>query len=84
MQKKNNVSCEIKKYIWTLKKTIAPSPFKLNGCSLMLAGIIRFTQTVKAYEKQDPEIAQLNQELKEKLIPPVSMSALHGNEIPGS
>ncbi|KAL3871468.1 hypothetical protein ACJMK2_039464 [Sinanodonta woodiana] len=32
-------------------------------------GLIRFTQAVKVYEKQDPEIAQLNRQLKSILIP---------------
>ncbi|XP_069120222.1 protein C10-like [Argopecten irradians] len=47
-------------------------------------GVIRFTQTVKAFEKQDPEIAQLNQELKSWLIPPVSLSSSDGTDTSGT
>lgn len=36
-------------------------------------GIIRFTQAVKMYEKQDEEIQQLNQSLKTLLIPSVTV-----------
>ncbi|XP_011444688.2 protein C10-like [Crassostrea angulata] len=36
-------------------------------------GIIRFTQAVKMYEKQDEEIHQLNQSLKTLLIPSVTV-----------
>ncbi|XP_041370053.1 protein C10-like [Gigantopelta aegis] len=34
-------------------------------------GIIRFTQALKLYERQDPEVAQLNQLLRAVLMPPV-------------
>ncbi|XP_046360920.1 protein C10-like [Haliotis cracherodii] len=34
-------------------------------------GIVRFTQAVKHYEQQDPEVAQLNQQLRTTLMPPV-------------
>ena len=33
-RKKNLLRCEAKQNILTPKKTIAPPPFKLNGCSL--------------------------------------------------
>lgn len=36
-------------------------------------GIIRFTQAVKMYEKQDEEIQQLNHSLKTLLIPSVTV-----------
>ncbi|OWF42665.1 protein C10-like [Mizuhopecten yessoensis] len=47
-------------------------------------GVIRFTQTVKVYEKQDKEVAQLNQELKAWLIPPVSLSSSDGTDTSGT
>ena len=34
-----------------------------------ISGIIRFTQAVKMYEKQDQEVTLLNKELKSFLIP---------------
>lgn len=36
---------------------------------LLILGIIRFTQAVKMYEKQDQEITILNRELRSILIP---------------
>ena len=44
-------------------------------------GVIRFTQAVKVYEKQDQDVAQLNSQLKAVLLPPV---AAQGPNLNGS
>ncbi|XP_060562028.1 protein C10-like [Ruditapes philippinarum] len=44
-------------------------------------GVIRFTQAVKVYEKQDQDVAQLNSQLRAILIPPI---AAHGPSTNGS
>ncbi|KAK6194709.1 hypothetical protein SNE40_000292 [Patella caerulea] len=36
-------------------------------------GLVRFTQAVKLYEKQDPAITQLNLDLRNVLMPPVAV-----------
>ncbi|XP_064616063.1 protein C10-like [Liolophura sinensis] len=36
-------------------------------------GIIRFTQAVKMYEKQDADVAMLNGQLRTILMPPLAM-----------
>ena len=35
-------------------------------------GVIQFTQSVKMLEKQDPEVARLNQLVRHHLLPPTS------------
>ncbi|XP_052228070.1 protein C10-like isoform X2 [Dreissena polymorpha] len=40
-------------------------------------GVIRFTQAVKVYEKQDQDVAQMNHQLRAILIPPIRASSGH-------
>lgn len=42
-------------------------------------GVIRFTQAVKMYERQDPDVAHLNGQLRGILIPPLSAQAAVSN-----
>ncbi|XP_052790010.1 protein C10-like [Mya arenaria] len=42
-------------------------------------GVIRFTQAVKVYEKQDPDVAQMNSQLRSILIPPVRAQGMVSN-----
>ena len=51
---------------------------RLSGLTLvkklfLFSGIIRFTQAVKMYEKQDQEVTLLNRELKSFLIPSMNI-----------
>ena len=51
---------------------------RLSGSTLvkklfLFSGIIRFTQAVKMYEKQDQEVTLLNRELKSFLIPSMNI-----------
>ena len=50
----------------------------LAFCIFVHTGVIRFTQAVKVYEKQDQDIAQMNSQLRAILIPPVRLQA-HSN-----
>ncbi|KAK3087365.1 hypothetical protein FSP39_005056 [Pinctada imbricata] len=43
-------------------------------------GLIRFTQAVKVYEKQDEEIAQLNYELRTTMIPALTVQVPNGEQ----
>ena len=45
----------------------------------VLAGIIRFTQLVKLYEKQDTDVARLNSELRSIVMPQMAAPELHGS-----
>lgn len=36
-------------------------------------GVIRFTQAVKVYEKQDQDVALMNNQLRAILIPPIAV-----------
>ena len=45
-----------------------------NGINLfILSGLVQFTKAVRTYEEQDPEIRQLNTQLRNYLLPPVSV-----------
>lgn len=43
---------------------------------MFVSGIIRFTQMIKLYEKQDPNVAKLNAELRSIVMPQMAAPEL--------